>query len=141
MSHRGQIVEKLIRKSGYSLTKIAKQLGISRPTLYRKFNEPDLSYPFIANVGHILHHDFTQDFPEFKKEVDLIEDSVSVFGREVESADVKKLKVKYRNLLERYMELLEILVKVANENGLYSFKEAIIQLIDKEPPIDEPEQS
>ena len=68
MIHRGQIVEKIVRKSGYSLTKLADKLKISRNTLYNRFDNANLGYRFIIEVGNIIHYDFTIDFPEMKKE-------------------------------------------------------------------------
>jgi hypothetical protein len=68
MSHRGEIVEKVVRKSGYALTKLVDRLDISRNTLYNKFNNASLSYRFIQEVGHTLHYNFSFDFPEMSKE-------------------------------------------------------------------------
>jgi plasmid maintenance system antidote protein VapI len=65
--HRGEIVEKILRKSGYSLTKVAKKLGISRNTLYNRFKNANLSYHFMMEVGKIIYYDFTIDFPEMKE--------------------------------------------------------------------------
>ena len=68
MKHKGQIVEKIVRRSGYSITKLAKKLQISRNTLYNRFANPNLGYSFIMDVGSIIHYDFTIDFPEIKVE-------------------------------------------------------------------------
>ena len=38
--HHGYMAEMAIRRSGYSITRLAIELGINRSTLYRKFEEP-----------------------------------------------------------------------------------------------------
>lgn len=37
--HHGALAERLIRQSGYSITRMAQELGIGRNTLYRKFED------------------------------------------------------------------------------------------------------
>jgi transcriptional regulator with XRE-family HTH domain len=67
MFHRGQIVEKFVRKSGYSLSKLADKLHISRNTLYNRFSNANLSYRFIQEVGVIINYDFSFDFLKMPK--------------------------------------------------------------------------
>ncbi|ACE05709.1 hypothetical protein Aasi_0269 [Candidatus Amoebophilus asiaticus 5a2] len=133
MIHRGHIVEKIVRKSGYSLTKLAEKLGISRNTLYNRFDNANLGYRFIMDVGNIIHYDFTLDFPEIKKESSLIGDySMVVPKREDRAADLWRIEGKYTHLLEKYTKLLGILVKIANENELHTLKKEIVNLLEKE---------
>jgi hypothetical protein len=133
MIHRGHIVEKIVRKSGYSLTKLSENLGISRNTLYNRFDNANLGYRFIMDVGNIIHYDFTLDFPEMKKESGLIGDySMFVSRREDKAADLWRIEGKYTHLLEKYTKLLGILVKIANENELHNLKKEIVNLIEKE---------
>ncbi|MEL6152980.1 MAG: hypothetical protein AAFQ78_03035, partial [Bacteroidota bacterium] len=72
--HRGEIVETIVRRSGYSIKSLAQKLRVSRNTIYNKFREQDLSYEFIANVGDVIHYDFTTDFPEIKTSITLDKD-------------------------------------------------------------------
>lgn len=133
MIHRGQIVEKIVRKSGYSLTKLAAKLKISRNTLYNRFENANLGYRFIMEVGNIIHYDFTLDFPEMKKEPSLMGDNESLTPiREDKSAELWRIESKYVNLLEKYNKLLAILVKVSNENELHELKKELLELIEKE---------
>jgi len=133
MIHRGQIVEKIVRKSGYSLTKLAEKLEISRNTLYNRFDNANLGYRFIMDVGNIIHYDFTLDFPEMKKEPSLMGDhSMLIPRREDKAADLWRIEGKYTHLLERYTKLLGILVKIANENELHTLKKEIVNLLEKE---------
>jgi DNA-binding XRE family transcriptional regulator len=121
--HRGSIVEKTIRKSGYSITKLAKKIGISRNTFYNKFKNPDLSYNFIMEIGRIIHHDFTIDFPEIKEEVDLLEKD--------QTKELWEIERKYAELLEKHAKLVATLVKLANENELHILHQEIEQIIEK----------
>ena len=62
--HRGEIVKDAVLKSGVKITRLYQELGISRPTLYRRFDEPNLDFAFIEQVGALIRHDFAQDFRE-----------------------------------------------------------------------------
>ncbi|NML65552.1 hypothetical protein HHL22_10080 [Hymenobacter sp. RP-2-7] len=62
--HRGEIVKEAVLKSGVKITKLYQSLGVSRPTLYRRFEEPNLAFDFIEQVGTLIRHDFAQDFRE-----------------------------------------------------------------------------
>ncbi|GAB3301652.1 helix-turn-helix domain-containing protein [Hymenobacter tenuis] len=62
MSHQGEILQEAIKNSGISITRIVEELGITRPTIYRKFKEEILDYGFVKRVGEIISHDFSQDF-------------------------------------------------------------------------------
>ena len=62
--HRGEVVKEAVLNSGLTFTGLRKKLGISRPTLYRRFEEPNLSFEFIEKVGALIRHDFAQEFRE-----------------------------------------------------------------------------
>lgn len=62
MSHQGEILQEAIKNSGISITRIVEELGITRPTIYRKFKEDTLDANFVKNIGQIIGHDFSQDF-------------------------------------------------------------------------------
>jgi len=62
MAHQGEILQEAIKNSGISITRIVEELGITRPTIYRKFKEDILDVNFVKNVGQIIGHDFSQDF-------------------------------------------------------------------------------
>ena len=130
MIHRGKIVEKVIRQSGYSLSKLASRLHISRGTLYNKFKRADLSYRFIIQAGNVIHYNFTHDFPEMKQEDQFIEEN-DFFNLDRKT----KTEIKYRKLLERHIHLLQLLLRIAHENGLYALKQHIIQLMEEESVI------
>lgn len=62
MPHQGEILQEAIKNSGISITRIVDELGITRPTIYRKFKEETLDYNFVKRIGDIIGHDFSSDF-------------------------------------------------------------------------------
>ncbi|WP_460499538.1 helix-turn-helix domain-containing protein [Hymenobacter agri] len=62
MPHQGEILQEAIKNSGISITRIVDELGITRPTIYRKFKEETIDYSFVKKVGEIINHDFSDDF-------------------------------------------------------------------------------
>ena len=62
MPHQGEMLQEAIKSSGISITRIVEELGITRPTIYRKFKDDTLDATFVKNVGLIIGHDFSQDF-------------------------------------------------------------------------------
>lgn len=121
--HRGEIVEEVFRKSGYSIKALAEKLEVSRNTIYNKFREHDLSYEFIAKVGHVIHYDFTVDFPEIKTNLPL---SVDHF-----TAQKWRLEKKYTRMLERYNRLLSFLLRIANEYHLHDLKKDLERFLEQ----------
>lgn len=130
--HRGEIVEKILRKSGHSLTKLAEKLGISRNTLYNRFKNPDLSYNFIMEIGNIIYYDFTIDFPEMKEKLGLTNETPVLQPGEDQSATLWRLEGKYTQILEKYNKLLEIVISAINANELNDLQEEISKMLEKE---------
>src|SRR5687767_13795553 len=62
MPHQGEILQEAIKNSGISITRIVEELGITRPTIYRKFKEETIDYTFVKRIGEIINHDFSHDF-------------------------------------------------------------------------------
>lgn len=127
--HRGEIVENVIRKSGFSLKKLSERLGISRNTLYNRFKEPELSYEFIIAVGNIIHYNFALELPGLQAEAnEMGEGPVGYADRD--TVELVKLERKYTNLLERYNRLLGILVRLSNTNELQVIRNEILQFLE-----------
>ena len=121
MPHQGEILQEAIKHSGISITRIVEELGITRPTIYRKFKEETVDYSFVKKVGLIINHDFSSSFTISQQEAlsfvtSTVKQSVtpSVTSRTMssQSADLDPsrqllaLQVKYIALLEAYNELL-----------------------------------
>ncbi|MFM2428347.1 MAG: hypothetical protein RL012_231 [Bacteroidota bacterium] len=120
--HRGEVLEAVVRKSGYPLKTIAARLGVSRNTIYNKFREHDLSYDFIVKVGELLHYNFTYEYPEIKTTVSL--------DKSKHVAELWWLEKKYTHLLERYGQLLSFLLRMANDYHLEILKKEIDKFLE-----------
>jgi transcriptional regulator with XRE-family HTH domain len=120
--HRGEILEAVVRKSGYPLKTIAARLGISRNTIYNKFRQHDLSYDFIVRVGELLQYDFTYEYPEIKT-------TVSV-DKNQHVAELWWLEKKYTRLLEHYSHLLSFLFRMANDYQLERLRKEIDKFLE-----------
>lgn len=121
MPHQGEILQDAIKNSGISITRIVEELGITRPTIYRKFKEETIDYDFVKRVGTIINHDFSLDFTSLQQaSLPFVTNSVkpaftnSVTPRVTSNSsadpDASKqllaLQTKYIALLEAYNELL-----------------------------------
>ena len=105
MLHRGEIIEKAIRESGYSITTVAQRLGKSRRWMYLLFENTAVSIEHILQIGKIIYHDFNLDFPEIiqgKKVTNEPENKGHAIKEEVSF-----WKEKYFTLLEEYNALLK----------------------------------
>ena len=103
--HRGEIIEKAIRESGYSITTVAQRLGKSRRWMYLLFENPVVSIELILQIGKIIYHDFSLEFPEIiqgKKVANETENKG--YGN---NDEVSFWKEKYFSLLEEYNALLK----------------------------------
>ncbi len=121
MPHQGEILQEAIKRSGISITRIVEELGITRPTIYRKFKDETLDTNFVKSVGQIIGYDFSTDFtivqssslpfvtPQPKQHVTHAITPRVTNAPKVDSDAVSQLLVlqtKYIALLEAYNELL-----------------------------------
>jgi len=116
MVHKGEIIEKAVRRSGISITELSKRIGISRRHIYNVFNNPDINWEIIVQIGKVIHYDFSKDFveletfPENKKI--LHEDIPTPFDN-----NPIYWKNKYLILLEEYNSLLKDFVSKFLKKG------------------------
>lgn len=121
MSHQGEILQEAIKNSGISITRIVDELGITRPTIYRKFKEETVDYSFVKKVGEIINHDFSNDFTALQQSaIPFVTTPVRnatptpVTNRVTPAQSIENdpsrqlllLQAKYIALLEAYNELL-----------------------------------
>ncbi|MEL6539408.1 MAG: hypothetical protein AAFP93_01365 [Bacteroidota bacterium] len=125
--HRGEIVEEIFRKSGYSLSRLAKDMMISRNTVYNRFKDPNLSLDFIQELGDIIRYDFAQVFPEIEK--DPAEEKQRYVRRQV--ADFLALEGKHVRLMERYDSLMSFLLQLSNKNDLNTLRQEILEFLEE----------
>ena len=141
--HRGEIVDKVVRQSGFALNKLAKRLKISRNTLYNRFRDPELKDDFILDVGDIINYDFKRHFPDLKREDEEDDEDRFIGGNQVylDKKTIKMLELgrKYMVLLERYNDLLRILVKLANTNEMNVLRKEIARLLEENLDLENPE--
>ncbi len=130
--HKGEIVEDVVRRSGFPITRLAKRLKISRNTLYNRFKNPDLSPEFITSISNIIHYDFALDFPELKIDGSKADESSYKYV-ERNTVELLRLEKKHRDLLERHNKLLGILTTLANANELETLKKEIACFLGNKP--------
>jgi plasmid maintenance system antidote protein VapI len=121
MPHQGEILQEAIKNSGISITRIVDEMGITRPTIYRKFKEETIDYSFVKRVGEIINHDFSDGFTSVQQSSlafvtstpkHAVTNSVAprVTPPQLSDNDTAKqlliLQAKYIALLEAYNELL-----------------------------------
>lgn len=105
MQHRGEIVERAVRQSGYPLTKLVARLGKSRRWIYNAFENAQLPIDHILRIGKIIHHDFSDQIEELHIKPHQTEepfDHPYAAGR-----DAEYWRTRYYDLLEKYNALLE----------------------------------
>jgi hypothetical protein len=106
MQHKGEIVEHIVRQSGYSLTRLTNQLGKSRRWIYNAFENPHLSINHILDIGRVIHYDFSADIEELKRYRQMSGDLENQHLAMDENS-TEYWKNKYLLLLEKYNEMLE----------------------------------
>ncbi|RNI27625.1 hypothetical protein EFA69_16030 [Rufibacter immobilis] len=112
MDHKGEILEKAVRESGIRIADLAKKLRISRGTLYNRFEEYNLDWSFMSEVGKIINKDFSYLFTDIPKSVSNLNNDVQDNAQEFKTLSdcTKELLAtqrKYIALLERHNQLLE----------------------------------
>lgn len=103
MQHKGEIVEKAVRQSGYSITKLAKKLHKSARWMYYMFESSNVPIDHILEIGEIIHYDFSDEIKELKK-----------YKAGIKPQEVKEPEPKLKSKQEtpeywknKYLELLE----------------------------------
>ena len=121
MPHQGEILQEAIKNSGISITRIVEEMGITRPTIYRKFKDETVDYNFVKKVGDIINHDFSNDITTLQQSSlsfvtpavkHVVTSNVTPRVTQVQNSDsdasrqLLVLQTKYISLLEAYNELL-----------------------------------
>lgn len=107
LKHKGEIIEKIINSSDVPVTEIAKRLGMSRATVYRLYDKPEVSLDTIIQLGKALNTDMSKYFPEVLQAVQEPPVGYSAPKNYAELMDeVKFWKDKYIDVLEKYNSLL-----------------------------------
>jgi predicted transcriptional regulator len=109
MQHKGEIIEKAVRESGFSITRLAERMGKSRRWVYQIFESQSVPVDYILAIGKIIHHDFTEEIEELKSykmnlASQITNDQQHSFGNDKD--EVEYWKNKYLAVLEKYNDLL-----------------------------------
>lgn len=109
MQHKGEIVEKAVRESGHSITKLAEKMGKSRRWVYQIFDSANVPIDYIMEIGRIIHHDFSEEIRGIKIYTGSNYYSAAHEDRTKFSSPQKEIeywKHKFFSLEEKYNELL-----------------------------------
>jgi len=125
--HQGEIIEKAVRESGYTLVYVANQLRMSRNTLYTRFKEKEVDHMLLFNLKQVINYDFIKDIPELL--------SSPVYQKALQNSklpaqdkihqELSQIQKSYYKALEEYNKLLKFLVHIINDNELHSLKKEL----------------
>ncbi|QNL52490.1 helix-turn-helix transcriptional regulator [Olivibacter sp. SDN3] len=109
--HYGEIVEKVVRRNGYSISELARLANVNRRSIYNWFGQQKLKPEIIYKVGCALKYDFSSEFPELFSSEDfqkafINSKPVPTDGLINEIERINYWKDKYVDLLEEYNQLL-----------------------------------
>jgi len=110
--HYGQIIEKVIRRDGYSISELAILMNVNRRSVYNWFDKKRLKTDLIFRIGSVLNYDFSIEFPELFKdgEFDFLKTDINVLTNDSNVVSEQSIdehwKDKYIVLLEKYNDLL-----------------------------------
>ncbi len=132
--HKGEIIEKAIKSSGYTLKEVAKRMKVSRSTLYNRFRNIDINDDFILLLSKVIHHDFLKELPYLKdyfkhKETEEKKDPYEKLTTH-ESLFIQK---KYYQILEKHNQLLKMVIRLtsAKKKDFPKIKKDIIHFIEE----------
>lgn len=110
--HHGQIIERVIRRNGYSISELARLTKVNRRSVYNWFNQKRLKPELIYRIGCVLNYDFSNELPDLfsKEDFNRFSHSHEVGSEAGKSGEPSEdhlyWKDKYIDLLERYNQLL-----------------------------------
>ena len=115
---QGEVVKATIKKCGFSLSVLARRLGISRNTLYTHLRRVKLADKFILEIGDIIGHDFSTIFPYLK-----------VYQQQ--KSNLWEVRQKYIQLLHHFVRVLLMLLRHLLK-GNNELNQTILDYLQKE---------
>jgi predicted transcriptional regulator len=106
--HMGELVEKVIKKTGANVTELASAMGVSRRTIYNWYKEEVISVSILNKLSREIGFDFTTTENVVSP---VVAESEEQLENNVISQDDKYWQARYIELLERYSELLSNAIK------------------------------
>ncbi len=127
--HHGHSVELVLRRSNKSMEEIAKELGITRKTLYNNFSKKSLSRDFLEKLGKIVDFDFESLFLSYDEIL-----SISRFEiRKGQYINLSKSSASLVIMMERlfidYRDTLMMLLEIVTEDVSAKLKKDIHDFI------------
>lgn len=107
-SHRGEILKCIIKETNNKVSSVARKMNIDRGTVYRHFDDPNLSIDYLVKYGKAMNYDFSKYFPEL---LNIVQESAIEYNYQAKTyseldKELQVWKDKYIQLLEQYNELL-----------------------------------
>jgi transcriptional regulator with XRE-family HTH domain len=115
--HYGQIVERIIRRKGYSISELARLTKVNRRSVYNWFNQKQLKPEIIFRIGTVVNYDFSAEFPGLFPDEDFSkQNKYVVYTSPANTQDLNFTywKDKYIDLLEKYNQLLLLCIESKN---------------------------
>jgi predicted transcriptional regulator len=97
--HKGQLLERVIRRKGLNISELAKTVGVNRRSMYNWFAEADLKVGIMEKISEAIDHDFSTD-------IYISSHASELNASQNRAREDEYWKDKYIDLLERYSELL-----------------------------------
>lgn len=106
--HRGEILKIVMHELNLKVASVARKMDIDRGTVYRHFDDANLSIDYLVKYGKAMNYDFSKYFPEL---LNVVQEEVVEYSKQPKTfSDLEKelqmWKDKYIQLLEQYNELL-----------------------------------
>jgi hypothetical protein len=100
--HMGETLEMIIRRRGWNITELAKNIGADRRSFYYWFKQPQIKESVLQRISEVVDYDLSKDFPSFSTN----SPEIQKFTELVQPQRTTYWKDKYVELLEQYSELL-----------------------------------
>jgi hypothetical protein len=101
-THMGETLEMIIRRRGWNITELAKNIGADRRSFYYWFKQAEIKESVLQRISQVVDYDLSKDFPTFSTE----SAELQKFNELVQVQPKTYWKDKYVELLEQYSELL-----------------------------------
>lgn len=108
--HQGEIIEKLIRRNGVSISELARRMRVNRRSVYNWFNQNSLKLDAIIKIGNIVGCDIPKEFPNaFTPDDFTMLEGMKIYNSKPSPEPGNNAQFwidKYVSLLEDYNQLL-----------------------------------
>ncbi|MBE9586963.1 helix-turn-helix domain-containing protein [Mucilaginibacter sp. JRF] len=104
--NHGKIIIKAIRRSGNTITGLAKELNVNRRTIYNWLSADSIKKEIIHRIGLASKYDFSNEFPQYFSEDTFSLKSIYQENEWEINSDSLEWKDKYIGLLEQFNKLL-----------------------------------